>query len=635
MANILRIKRRAGTGSAGAPSSLKNAELAFNEADNTLYYGYGDDGSGNANTIPAIAGVGAFVSLGTDQTISGNKTFNGVTIVATPSANSHASTKLYVDQQISNVSSQIANVSTTFTAAGDTGNVSIATGVDTLTIAGGTGLTSIAAATDTITINLDNTAVTAGSYGAANTVATFTVDAQGRLTAAGNTTININAGQITGFTEDAQDAAAVLLTNGTHSGISASYDDANSKVNLTVTAQSFTAAADGGSNQTITAGDTFTISGGVGLTSAATTDTITLNLDNTAVTAGSYGAANTVATFTVDDQGRLTAAGNTTININAGQITGFTEDAQDAAAALFTNATHSGVSVSYDDANSKLAITNLGVTSIAGTSNEITVSGTGSGPYTGAITIGLPDDVTIGNTLTVTGDLIVQGNTTTLNTGTLVVEDKNIVLANTGSPTDITADGAGITVLGDSNKTFNWVDATDAWTSSENINLATGKVYEIAGVSVLSNTTLGSGVINSSLTSLGNVATGTWSATAVGISYGGTGATTASDARTNLGLAIGSNVQAYSSILANVAAGTYSGDDDIVTVGTITSGTWSATTIASNKGGTGFTTYATGDIIYASAANTLSKLSIGSSGQILQVVAGVPAWSDTIDGGTF
>ncbi len=293
MANILRIKRRAGGGAAGAPSSLKNAELAFNEADNTLYYGYGDDGSGNANTIPAIAGVGAFVSLSTDQTITGNKTFNGATIVATPTANGHASTKLYVDQQISNVNNTISNVATSFTVAGDSGsNQTITTGSDTLTISGGTGLTSVAGATDTITLNLDNTAVTAGSYGAANTVATFTVDAQGRLTAAGNTTININAGQITGFTEDAQDAAAALLTNGTHSGISASYDDANSKVNLTVTAQSFTAAADGGSNQTITAGDTFTISGGTGLTSAATTDTITLNLDNTAVTGGSYGAAN-------------------------------------------------------------------------------------------------------------------------------------------------------------------------------------------------------------------------------------------------------------------------------------------------------------------------------------------------------
>jgi hypothetical protein len=275
------------------------------------------------------------------------------------------------------------------------------------------------------------------------------------------------------------------------------------------------------------------------------------------------------------------------------------------------------------------------VTSIAGTNNEITVSGTGSGPYTGAITIGLPDDVTIGNTLTVTGDLIVNGNTTTLNTSTLVVEDKNIILANSASPSDAAADGAGITILGTTDKTFNWVDATDAWTSSENMNLVAGKVYEIGGTSVLSNTTLGSGVVNSSLTSVGTIATGVWNGTTIAIANGGTGATDAANARTNLGLAIGSNVQAYSSILANVAAGTYSGDDDIVTVGTITSGTWSATTIASNKGGTGFTTYATGDVIYASAANTLSKLSIGTSGQILQVIAGVPAWSDTIDGGTF
>ncbi len=63
MSNQIRIKRRASTGSAGAPSSLKNAELAYNEADNVLYYGYGDDGSGNATSIIGIAGSGNNVTI--------------------------------------------------------------------------------------------------------------------------------------------------------------------------------------------------------------------------------------------------------------------------------------------------------------------------------------------------------------------------------------------------------------------------------------------------------------------------------------------------------------------------------------------------------------------------------------------
>jgi hypothetical protein len=365
MANTIRIKRR-GSGNAGAPGSLENAELAYNEVDDVLYYGKGSGGAGGtATTVEAIGGAGAYLTLSGVQTVSGNKTFNGLVLVPTPTANTHAATKLYVDNAISGVT-----------------------------------------------------------------------------------------------------------------------------------------------------------------------------LGNTAVTVGSYGSANTVATFTVQGDGRLTAAGNTTISITGSQISD-----------LGTAA----------------------VTSVTGTSNEVTVSGTGTGPWTGAVTIGLPDDVTIGNTLTVTGDLIVNGNTTTLNTATLVVEDKNIVLANVATPTDTTADGAGITILGATNKTFNWVDATDAWTSSEDLNLVAGKVYEIAGTSVLSNTTLGSGVIYSSLTTLGTIVTGVWNGTA----------------------------------------------------------------IASTSGGTGLTSYTTGDLLYSSSGNTLSNLGIGTTGQFLKVVAGVPAWSDTVDGGTF
>jgi len=81
-------------------------------------------------------------------------------------------------------------------------------------------------------------------------------------------------------------------------------------------------------------------------------------------------------------------------------------------------------------------------------------------------------------------------------------------------------------------------------------------------------------------------------------------------------------------------ASTYAGQTSITTLGTITSGTWSANTIASNKGGTGFTTYAKGDFLYASAANTLSKLTAGTNGQTLQLQDGVPYWGD-LDGGTY
>ena len=84
-----------------------------------------------------------------------------------------------------------------------------------------------------------------------------------------------------------------------------------------------------------------------------------------------------------------------------------------------------------------------------------------------------------GDTIVITGNLKVSGTTTTVNTANLIVEDKNIELGKVSSPTDTTADGGGITLKGDTDKTFNWVNATDAWTSSEHIQLATGKNFLI------------------------------------------------------------------------------------------------------------------------------------------------------------
>jgi hypothetical protein len=87
--------------------------------------------------------------------------------------------------------------------------------------------------------------------------------------------------------------------------------------------------------------------------------------------------------------------------------------------------------------------------------------------------------------LTISGDLTVNGTTTNLNSTNLVVEDKNIVLGDTATPTDTTADGGGITLKGATDKTFNWVDATDAWTSSEHINLASGKTLKYNGTDLV------------------------------------------------------------------------------------------------------------------------------------------------------
>ena len=659
MANTIRIKRRGSAGATGAPSSLENAELAFNEADNTLYYGKGTGGAGGtATSVEAIGGVGAFVTNSTAQTITGAKTFSGTTIVPTPSANTHAATKLYVDQAISNVT-------------------------------------------------LSNTSVTAGAYGNGNYVGTFAVDSQGRLTAASNVAISISSAQITDFNEASQDAYGSLVSGGSQAGITVTYDDANTKVNYSVTNQSVNIYGDSGVTAfgvTANGGGSFSILGGTALTAAATTNTLTINLDNTAVTAGTYGNSKAAGTFTVDAQGRITSASNTAIALEYWEIANFASgvnnqignsitfgtqtegvkanfisntnsinfsldstysptfagltlnsssivfegatadafettltvtdptadrtitipdvtgtvitsgDTGSVATAMIANSAiatskiadravtavklantavaegnygnASTVGAFYVDAqgrissasNTAIAITasqitdrstNL-VTGLTGTSNEITVSNSG----VGAVTLSLPSNVTIANNLTVSGDLTVQGNTVTLNTATLNVEDKNIVLANAGmSSSNTTADGGGITIsagLG-GDKTFNWVSATAAWTSSEDLNLLTGKVFEINGNTVLSSTTLGSGVTGSSLTSLGTISTGVWNGSTIGVAYGGTG----------------------------------------------------------------YNTYANGDLLYGYAGG-LNKLTVGTSGQFLKIDGmGVPSWSDAVDGGTF
>jgi hypothetical protein len=130
---------------------------------------------------------------------------------------------------------------------------------------------------------------------------------------------------------------------------------------------------------------------------------------------------------------------------------------------------------------------------------------TSTSSTTGALTVaggaGIAENLYVGGNTVITGDLTVNGTTTTVNSTTVSVDDKNIELGSVATPTDVTADGGGITLKGATDKTFNWVSATSAWTSSEHLDLASGKSYFINGTNVLSATTLGTGVLTIGATS--------------------------------------------------------------------------------------------------------------------------------------
>jgi hypothetical protein len=196
---------------------------------------------------------------------------------------------------------------------------------------------------------------------------------------------------------------------------------------------------------------------------------------------------------------------------------------------------------------------------------------------------------------------------------------------------------------------------------------------------------------SSDITGLGTITSGTWNGSVIGAAYGGTGIannaanTIAFTGNFSLGLTLSANTSVTlptTGTLATVAGSealtnksingltvttstgtltitnaktlsvsntlTFTGSDassvafgaggtvaytnvgtlsSLVSVGTITTGVWSATAIAATKGGTGLTSYATGDIVYASASNTLSKLTAGTDGQILTLASGVPSWT--------
>ena len=114
-------------------------------------------------------------------------------------------------------------------------------------------------------------------------------------------------------------------------------------------------------------------------------------------------------------------------------------------------------------------------------------TGTGALVFANTPTLVTPNiGAATGTSLVLSGDLTVNGTTTTINSTEITVDDKNLTLGSVATPTDAGADGGGLTLKGTTDKTLNWVDATDSWTSSEHLDLASGKVLKVAGTQVLS-----------------------------------------------------------------------------------------------------------------------------------------------------
>ena len=301
-------------------------------------------------------------------------------------------------------------------------------------------------------------------------------------------------------------------------------------------------------------------------------------LASTGVSAGTVGSSTAIPIITVNAQGQITNTSTTAIDSTTiengsasvavaenGPITStgnhdFTAGIDVTGAGNFANnvavsgnfdvdgaTTLDGLTVA-ENATFSAAIdvdghTNLDNVSVAGVSTF-----TGATTFTGAIDanggasidnvqVGVTNDneidtssgnlvidsaggtVTVDDNLTVSGNLTVNGTTTTINSTTVAIDDKNFQVA-TGAADDAAADGAGLTVdSGDGDKTFNFEATGDNWGASENLNLASGKVYKINNSSILSATALGSSVVSSSLTSVGTIASGVWQGTAIGNAY--------------------------------------------------------------------------------------------------------------------
>lgn len=284
------------------------------------------------------------------------------------------------------------------------------------------------------------------------------------------------------LTELAQDAVNSAIVAG--NGVTKVYDDNANTITLSVTDAVIAEAAQDAVNDAFVAGVALT------KTYNDSLNTLTVDLDNTAVTAGSYGSTTKIPTFTVDQQGRLTAAGeaNVATNLSIAGDTG--TDTVDLLTDTVTVVGGTGITSAVTNNTVTLDIDST-VATLTG-SQTLTNKTLTSPALTGTATA---------VNLTVSGDLTVNGTTTNINSANLVVEDKNIIIGDTASPTNTTANGGGITLKGTTDKTLNWSDTSSAWSSSENFDINPNKSYMINQTPVLTSDS----VLNINKTNLGKI----------------------------------------------------------------------------------------------------------------------------------
>jgi hypothetical protein len=406
-----------------------------------------------------------------------------------------ATTDTLTNKSISGSTNTLSNIGNTSLT-----NSSITINGNAVSLGGSvSGLATNASPTFTGTVTLPLTTagyVTTTSGGAISSVATIPNSGlTNSSVTVGTTAIALGASSTTlaGLTSVTSTAFAGALT-GNVSG------NASTATALATPRNINGVAFDGSAAITITAANPNALTIGTGLSGTSYTGSgaVTIAIDSTVATlTGSQTLTNKTLSSAV-------ATGGITYNgATSGTIVVKASDVAGSNTLTFPAATDTLVGKATTD-----TLTNK-TFDTAGTGNVFKIAGTQISTNTGTGANVLAASPTLSGTLsaaaitttgdvTVGGNLTVNGTTTTINSTTLNTTEQVLVISNTATPTDVTANGAGITIKGATDKTVKWYSSTGALTSSENIDLASGKTYKINGTDVLTATAVGGRTIPAS-----------------------------------------------------------------------------------------------------------------------------------------